>query len=137
MICTAELAGRPTAELARVWGCRPTAGCDDATSNTETQGNTTNVRDETEPRRVTPGGVVGRPARERLPALLLFSLVPGRALCETLPAYSCTLAAARRQAGPGNHSRTPQQVCRQKQGEGGLAFPPFPKILVTHSVKVV
>lgn len=107
LICTDELAGRPTAVLARQWG------------------KTTNVRDETGPRRVTPGGVVGRRARETIPALLLFPLGAGQALCETIPAYPATTAAVRRQTGPGNPSRARRWAHRQEQWRGGTRGPPF------------
>jgi len=116
LICTEELAGRPTAELARVWEMQTDApAANERRTGTETQGNTIGVRDETRPRWVTPGGAVGRRARESLPALLLPLLVD-RAPCETIPMLGRDAAAARRQASPGNRSRA-RRLAHRRGGD--------------------
>ena len=116
LICTEELAGRPTAQLARLWGMQTdTPAANERRAGTETQGNTIGVRDETRPRWVTPGGAVGRRVRETFPALLLPLLV-GRAPCETIPMLGRDAAAARRQASPGNRSRARRPAHRRERG---------------------
>lgn len=89
MICTDELAGRPTAEKGKkVEDADRHAGCDHATNRQRATGKHDKRARRDQTPLGTPGGVVGGAVRETVPAVLFLPLVPGQTPCETIPALT-------------------------------------------------